>query len=79
MLLALVCSVSTFAVELVEIAAERVGDRAPAAVGQVLAGERDLGVRVQQGAVVDADGVGGLVFDERAMHEGAEVAQGGVV
>jgi hypothetical protein len=45
----------------------------------VLAGERDLSVRVQQGAVVDSHRVGCGVFDDGAVHERAEVAQRGVV
>jgi len=36
-------------------------------------------VGVEQGAVVDAHGVGGFVLDERAVHERAEVALRGVV
>jgi len=45
----------------------------------VRAGTLDVLGGVEHGAVVDADGVGVLVFDDRAVHEGAEVAQGAVV
>ena len=47
--------------------------------GEVRAGVLDLLGGVEHGAVVDADGVGVLVFDDRAVHKGAEVAQGVVV
>ena len=39
----------------------------------------DLFGGVEQGAVVDADGVGVFVLDDGAVHEGAEVAQRAVV
>ena len=44
-------------------------------VGQVRAGVLDLLGGVEQGAVVDAHGVGVLVLDDGAVHERAEVAQ----
>ena len=43
--------------------------------GEVRAGALDLLGGVEQRAVVDADGVGVLVLDDRAVHERAEVAQ----
>ena len=47
--------------------------------GELGAGARDLLDGVEQRAVVDAHGVGVLVLDEGAVHEGAEVAQRAVV
>ena len=47
--------------------------------GEVRAGALDLLGGVEERAVVDADGVGVLVFDDRAVHERAEVASGAVV
>jgi hypothetical protein len=39
----------------------------------VRSGALDLLVGVEPGAVVDAHGVGVLVFDDGAMHEGTEI------
>ena len=47
--------------------------------GEVRAGALDLLGGVEQCAVVDADGVGVLVFDDRAVHERAEVPERVVV
>ena len=47
--------------------------------GEVRAGALDLLGGVEERAVVDADGVGVLVLDDRAVHERAEVAQRAVV
>ena len=49
------------------------------ALVRVRAGALELFGGVEEGAVVDADGVGVLVFDDRAVHERAEVAGGAVV
>ena len=74
------CERVELGVELVGRAAEDAGRLVGGPAGvRCVAGERDLGVGVQQGAVVDADGVRVLVLDDGAVHEGAEVAQGGVV
>ena len=62
------------AVEPVGLAAEDRRDLPPSVVVQVWAGVVDLLGGVEQGAVVDADGVGVLVFDDGAVHERAEVA-----
>jgi hypothetical protein len=66
-------------VELVVGAAEQAGGLAAAGGGQVRSCVRELGVGLEQGALVDPDGVGGVVLDDRAVHEGAHVAQRGVV
>jgi hypothetical protein len=68
-----------FGVELVGRAAEHARGLPAAGFGQVRARERELRMRVEPGAVVDAHGIRALVLDERAVHEGAEVAQRGVV
>ena len=67
------------AVELVGRAVEDAGELSPVGRGQLGAGARDLLDGVEQRAVVDAHGVGVLVLDQRAVHEGAEVAQRAVV
>jgi len=66
-------------VEFVGRAPEHRGGLATRRLGEVVARVRELGVRVQAGAVVDPDRVDGLVFDDGAVHEGAGVAQRGVV
>ena len=66
-------------VELVGLAAEDRRGLPLAGGGEVGAGVFDLLAAVQERAVVDADGVGVLVFDDGAVHEGAEVADGAVV
>ena len=63
------------AVEPLELAAEDHGDLSLAGVGQVAAGVFDLFGGVEQGAVVDPDGVRVLVLDDGAVHERAEVLQ----
>jgi hypothetical protein len=63
------------AVELVGGTVEDPGQLPPVRTGELGAGARDLLDGVEQRAVVDAHGVGEFVFDQRAVHEGAEVAQ----
>ena len=67
------------AVDLVWFAGEDVGELFSLGGGEVRAGTLDVLGGVEHGAVVDAYGVGVLVFDDRAVYEGAEVAQGVVV
>ena len=67
------------AVDLAGFAGEDSGRAVLARWGEVRAGALDLFGGVEEGAVVDADGVGVLVFDDRAVHERAEVAQCAVV
>ena len=66
-------------VELVVLAGEDPLELFSRGGGEVYAGALDLLGRVKQRAVVDAYRVGVLVFDDRAVHERAEVAQGDVV
>ena len=63
------------AVEPLGLAAEDRRELPPSVVVQVRAGVVDLLGGVEQGAVVDPDGVGVLVLDDGAVHERAEVAQ----
>ena len=67
------------AVELVVLAGEDLGELFSRGGGELGAGALDLLGGVEHCAVVDADGVGVLVFDDRAVHERAEVAQCTVV
>ena len=77
--LARAASASSSRVELVGRAVEDAGELSPVGRGQLGAGARDLLDGVEQRAVVDAHGVGVFVLDQRAVHEGAEVAQRAVV
>ena len=61
-------------VERSELAAEDPGGLLLAGGGEVLSGVLDVLGAVEQVAVVDAHGVGVLVFDDGAVHERAEVA-----
>ena len=63
------------AVDLVRFAGEDVGELFSLGGGEVRAGALDVLGGVEHGAVVDADGVGVLVFDDGAVHERAEVPQ----
>jgi hypothetical protein len=63
-----------FAVELVWFAGEDVCELFSLGGGEVRAGTLDVLGGVEHCAVVDADGVGVLVFDDRAVHERAEVS-----
>ena len=67
------------AVELVRFAGEDVRELVAVGGGELRAGALDLLGGVEHGAVVDADGVGVLVFDDRAVNERAEVPQRTVV
>ena len=67
------------AVELAGLAGEDAGELLARGGGEVRAGALDLLGGIEERAVVDADGVGVLVFDDRAVHERAEVADGAVV
>ena len=67
------------AVDLAGFAGEDVRELVAVGGGEVRAGALDLFGGVEQCAVVDADGVGVLVFDDRAVHERAEVPQRVVV
>jgi len=64
-----------FGVEFAGFACEDPGELLSLAGGEVRAGVLDVVGGVEQGAVVDPDGVGVVVFDEGAVHEAAEVAQ----
>ena len=63
------------AVDLVRFAGEDLRELFAVGGGEVRAGALDVLGGVEHGAVVDADGVGVLVFDDRAVHERAEVPQ----
>ena len=63
------------AIEPVGLAAQDRRELPPSVVVQVRAGVVDPLGGVEQGAVVDPDGVGVLVLDDGAVHERAEVAQ----
>ena len=66
-------------VDLVVLAGEDRGELRSCGGGELGAGSLELLGGVEECAVVDAYGVGVLVFDDRAVHERAEVAQGAVV
>jgi len=61
------------------LAGEDRGELRSCGGGELGAGSLELLGGVEHCAVVDAYGVGVLVFDDRAVHERAEVAQGAVV
>ena len=63
------------AVELVRFAGEDLYELLAVGRGELLAGALDVLGGVEHGAVVDADGVGVLVFDDGSVHERAEVPQ----
>jgi hypothetical protein len=62
-------------VELSGLAAEDPGKLLAPGFGEMPARELELLGAVQERAVVDPDGVGVLVLDDRAVHEGAHVAE----
>ena len=66
-------------VDLLVFAPEDLRERAAVCVCEVRAGVLDLVGGVKDGAVVDPDRVGVFVFDDRAVHERAEVPAGVVV
>ena len=63
------------AVDLARFAREDVRELVSLGGCEVRAGTIDVLGGVEEGAVVDADGVGVFVFDDRAVHERAKVAQ----
>ena len=68
-------SVSSSRSRLLGLAAEDPGDLPPAGVTQLAAGVVDLLGSVEQGSVVDPDGVRVLVLDDGAVHQRGEVAK----
>ena len=69
------CERVELAVEPLGLAAQDRRELPPSVVVQVRPGVVDLLGGVEQGAVVDPDGVGVLVLDDGAVHERTEVAQ----